>query len=564
MLSPTESLSLTPTPSFLIQFTSGWWILFITILTAFPWAIVAVWDAIDGDYRTRRDVAIRLMISTICLILAYLAGILFSVVLTIEILQGRESQRHDEVAAVLVLMAFNLWHVFRNFLGWSQFIAISKLNSVFMMLQTNFGSTFITANRQVCRQGLDRVRISERLFDNEWRRDIAHLSPWFRYKNLSGRNAIHQAWAMATWRAWWTQETEVDGRTIDLTPQGYKVSLEAIHPSVEDLCSTDPPAVSKKVIYNDKEIGNAKEWAEALIAYGGDEGQQDTHGEPLPTVIRTCNAIGVAVLVHEKTSRMPNPMSALWYATSRFEELYQQTVYEMSSSDVNALFPTLSGWLNIAQDIGTHLPRPVYLSDTQLINFAGELASASVILVKYHEKYKELVQQIWMDGRHARWTFGWSGLLACFTHLWTFERIYIAMLNGLSLLALSAEGEVKDIDGNVRAMLYGYAAFEVSDRAVGKEIACDRKAELLKRYSLNKGKTCRGSGLCATRLACYALKIPAVGSHMDGLPAFSTGWCSEYMEGLPGNQKPKHGDNHDQVEAREGSSNVWRYPHSPT
>lgn len=574
MQTPTPPASPASTPP-LIQFISGWWILLITILTAFPWAIVAVWDAIDGDYRTRRGVAVRLLISSICLILAYLAGILFSAVLTIEIFEGREQQRHDEVATVLVLLAFNLWHVFRNFLGWSQFFAIRKLRPVFALLQKNFGHAFITGKQRVFTTGLDQLRISERLFDNEWRRDIAYLSPWFRYNNFhSHGSAVHQAWAMATWRAWWTQETELDGRTLDLTPHGYRVAFENLHTSVRDLMSTDPPDVGVRVVRHEgKAINTPMEWARALETYGGDRdqqpdggsgGQQDTHGEPLPTVIRTYNRVGVAVLVHEKTSRVPNRMSALWYATSTFEELYQQKVDEMSRGDTNVLFPTWSGWLKIAQDIGTHLPRPVYLSDTQLINFAGELASASVILVKYHEKYKELVNQIRMDGLHARWTFGWSGLLACFTHLWTFERIYIAMLNGLSLLALSTTSGVGDIDENVRSMLYGYAAFEVSDRAVGKVIANDRKAELLKRYSLNKGKTCRGSGLCATRLACYALKIPAEASHMDGLPAFSTGWCSEYMERLPGNQTPAHGDNHDQVEAREGSSNVWRYPHSLT
>ncbi|KAI0561573.1 hypothetical protein FGB62_77g019 [Gracilaria domingensis] len=138
------------------------------------------------------------------------------------------------------------------------------------------------------------------------------------------------------------------------------------------------------------------------------------------------------------------------------------------------------------------------------------------------------------------------------------------MLNGLSLLALTSTDDLEYLDPNVRSMLYGYAAFEVSDRAVGKRIAEDRKDELLKRYKENKGKTCRGSGVCAIRMACQTLKLPAEASHMDGLPAFSAGWASEFIERKPGNQTPEHGLNHDEVEARFGSSNAWRYPHTQT
>jgi len=341
-------------------------------------------------------------------------------------------------------------------------------------------------------------------------------------------------------------------------------------------CVTDPVFPKKRAVIDDatgREITNKQQWAECLVNYGWDaerdggiQGQQDTHCAQLPALVNVYNARGIAVMVHEKTHRQPNRMCALWYNTARFEDVYDEVrdYVRVHTEYKDIMLPSWGSWLRIAQDIGTHLQRPVFLSDSHLVNFAGELASASLILVRFPDKFKELVDQVHQDGLNARWTFGWSGLLACFSQLWTKERIHIAMMNGLSLLALNAEENVTDLDENVRSMLYGYAAFEVSDRAVGKRIAEDRKAELLRRYTLNKGKTCRGSGVCATRLACMALGIPGVASHMDGLPAFCTGWASEYLERQPGNQTPEHGATHDAIEDVHGSSNVYRYPHSHT
>lgn len=311
-------------------------------------------------------------------------------------------------------------------------------------------------------------------------------------------------------------------------------------------------------------IKTKEQWRDCLSTYGSEQGQQDTRGDRLDRLIDPTKETALAILISEKRERIPNRMTALWYDTDSFEEVYRRKARECAewSECGYTWFPSWARWLHIAQDVAVNQRRPVYLSDTQLTNFAGELASASLILVRYSSKYRQLVRQIFEDGRNARWTFGWSGLLACFSHLWTEERIYMAMLNGLSLLALDSVEKVSALDTNVRSMLYGYAAFEVSDRAVGKRIAEDRKAELLTRYSTNKGKTCRGSGVWATRMACRALGLPAEASHMDGLPAFSTGWACEYMVRQPGNQTPVYGNNHDEVEAMHGSSNAWRYPYS--
>lgn len=600
----------------------------ITAVTTLPWTIIAVWDAIDRKYRTRLQVGRRLLLSSACILIAYVAGIFFVIVL---ITQGDAIDgRHDEIATVLVLLVFNLWHVARNVRGWAQFFAIRKVCPLFIRMQTNFANTvpvtgaFRRAKRRkgICVQGMEKLRISERLFDNEINADAPYLSPFISLKAVSERRDEEEAWAIAMWRAWWTQDvTLYDGQRRCLQPpDSFKCEKENLICLAVDLLETEPswPAnipqkwcdegincplhdgdgnhephmigehgcnlggssensgsssSSADTVRDDsgRPILDKRRWAECLITYGrvGSEpaqGQQDTHGEALRPVFDVSDSSGIAMLIREKTQHPPNRMCALWYATARFEEVYEAKTAELCemSEYEHILFPTWASWLKIAQDVGAHLERPVYLSDDCLVNFAGELASASLILVCYAEKFTLLVDQIHKDGLNARWTFGWSGLLSCFSHLWTKERIYVAMLNGLSLLAMISTSDVRLIDPNIRAMLYGYAAFAVSGRAVGRRIADDRNAELRKRYRFNKGKTCRGSGLNATRIACRELGLPAEASHMDGLPAFSTGWAREYMETKPGNQDPENGKTHDEVETREGSSNVWRFPHSVT
>lgn len=558
-----------PEYSAIHDFTQGWRIVAITLLTALPWTIVAVFDAIDDKYRTRFATALRLFASSLCLVLAYTCGLLFSVLLTIQMLNEPRGDRYDEIATILVLLVFNLWHVSRNCRGWLQYAAIHNIKPMFCTVQTSFAKSFPSdVSTGHCIQGLEQVRISNLLIDNEWNGRSPFLSPFFRIHASSGDTAA-EAWATAMWRAWWTQDTMVSGpiNVLDISvPDHFLCDATHRFPNVERLMETNPCWPERDVIdeRTNSIIKNKKHWAEALCEYGTSEGQQDTHGEGIPNVITTGDASGIAILVHEKISRLPNRFCALWYNTSRFEEVYGGKIDDLrrDSKVAHILFPQWSNWLKTAQDIASNLPRPMFLSDTQLVNYAGELASSSVILVAYGGKYRELVEQIYQDGLNARWTFGWSGLLACFSQLWTKERIYIAMLNGLSLLALVSADRVSDITENVRSMLYGYAAFEVSDRAVGKRIAEDRKAELLRRYTLNKGKTCRGSGVCAIRMACKTLGIPAEASHMDGLPAFCIGWCSEYMERKPGNQTPEHGADHDEVERLMGSSSAWRYPHS--
>lgn len=188
-------------------------------------------------------------------------------------------------------------------------------------------------------------------------------------------------------------------------------------------------------------ISTREQWAECLSRYN-ESGQQDNSGDMLRRVTNFSNASGIAVAVREKTRYPPNRLPSLWYNTARFEEVYEENSVAMHETHTaeQLVMPCWSSWLRIAHDIAPHLP--VYSNDMKVINFAGELASASLIMARYPLKHRDLVTMIYEDGLKARWTLGWSGLLSCFSLLWTLERIHIAMLNGLSLLAMS---QVEDV-----------------------------------------------------------------------------------------------------------------------
>lgn len=312
-------------------------------------------------------------------------------------------------------------------------------------------------------------------------------------------------------------------------------------------------------------ISPKERWVQQLARYSRKEGyitgQQDTHHDStFPVMVCTHEHI-VALLVEEKTLRKPNRISALWHNTARFESVYEyQRLRALEIPGLKQIvFPTWSSWLQIAQDISTNLDRSAYLSDGVLVNYAGELAASTVILIRYPDRYKKLVYQIHRDGLNTRWIYGWSGLLSCFTTLWTVERIFFAMLNGLSLIAMLSAGRVEDIDQNVRAMLYGYAAFAVSDRAVGERIKDDQQRELERRYE-NEGPTDRGFGLDVVRQACKALGIPREVRYMDGPPALSTAWAKTYMEGRSGIEPAATGPTHKELNRWLESSTAWRFP----
>lgn len=489
------------------NFTKGWWILLPTLLTALPWTIVAIFDAINSSYHGRRTTAFRLFTSSFCLLIAYSTSIFFIALLSIEISHDSTVDRHDEVAALVVLLILNVWHIGRNVRGWLQYFAIHKLDPMFRTIQTNFANSFPSAGDNTsCIQGLKHLRISDRLVDNEWKSDAPFLSPFYRLyecRDHANVNPAAQAWAIAMWRAWWTQDT----------------------------------SASEKLSQSDRDT------------------------------LRTCQSRDVNLiesLVNEKTTRLPSRMCALWYATSAFEFAYSynrcKAIQWHPENSRRILFPHLNSWLQIAEDIAKYKHSPMSLSSPRLKSYASELASSSIILGVYPEKYRALVEQIHRDGLNAATVHGWCRDLACSESAWTQERIYFAMLNGLSLLVIGREVPVSEIGSDVRSLLYGYAAFEVSDREGGRNIAETWHAELQCRYMNNKDVTSRCRGLHAIRIACGNLGIPAEASHMDGLPSFSAGWCSGYLTGKTGRELIRYGTTHEEIEKKESSSTAWRYP----
>ncbi|OSX78927.1 hypothetical protein BU14_0094s0004 [Porphyra umbilicalis] len=291
-------------------------------------------------------------------------------------------------------------------------------------------------------------------------------------------------------------------------------------------------------------------------------GMQDTAGTltlPRP-LLDTAGTRGVVTLVYEKTAHVPHRMSSLWYGTTTFTDCFHEASRRADGGGRSLRIPSLTSWRVMAVGIGERSPVPLYLSGMDLENYACELAATPLLLARFPTAFKRLCDQIYEDGRKARWTFGWSGLLACFSNLWTHERVYVAAANGLSLLALGCAPSVVKIPDCVRSTLVAYTSFAVSTRAIGRRIAPARQVELLRRYATNRGRTCRGSGVDAIRRGCAVLGLPGAASHMDGLPAFTAGWCLEYMERQPGNQPPAYGADHEEVERRLGSGTAWRYP----
>lgn len=534
----------------------------ISFATILPWGIVSVFDAIDSKYRRIGNIVIRLVVSLLCNTVAYIVGIWFVVRIVEDsnALSGNTKyDRFDEVATFLVLLFFNLWFAGRNFRGWVQLLALRRLRFLFMHMQQSFN---LAAQRNGAvgkmtpiEEGLFMLRVSDRLINNDLNTPTPFLNPL---------NLRTSQWKLAAWRAWWTQNCS-DHQSFEILHYDPECSLllAAEFPDKGPRWPNGPEEVHQPRTGQIIPRGDKDAWKNALMTYSPG-GQQDTKGPPNLKLFSVKDRSGIATLVHEKTHIRPHRMASLWYSTARFEDLCA-----IVASDINArsgdqlMMPeAFAIWKDVASDIAQHLKEPMYLNGVELCIYAGELASASILLSHFPTEFSDLVEQVYQDGRSSRWTFGWSGLLACFSNLWTRQRVFITMLSGLSLLAIKSANNVASIEPSVRAMMVGYASFAISERAIGKRIAKERKDELLARYMQNRGKTCRGSGLCATRLACSILGIPAAASHMDGLPAFATGWALEFMEFRPGNQLPEHGGNHHEVEEREGSSTAWRYPES--
>lgn len=471
------------------------------------------------------------------------------------------------------------WLVARNIRGWTQVAALWRLDVHFARIMKQFfiavpDESHALANaaqkKALLKAPLATLRISSQLIDN----NVTSPTPW-----LNPIEPTSRAWTRALWLSWWTQDTagrnplrvadtynlELQNVAFDLPEEHWPEAVHAV-----DTCQPSHPVIT-----------TMDEWVRALMVYGDEPvlapsgqrnplfpgsfaGMQDTAGtvqldRPL---LDTSSTSGIVTLVYEKTAFVPHRMASLWYGSSIFSDRYAEAA-PLVSRYGGLRMPSLASWRRMAIGIGESARVPLFLSGADLENYACELASASMLLALYPTQFKELVDQIYEDGRKARWTFGWSGLLSCFSNVWTRERVFVAAANGLSLLSLRSATTVARIPDCVRSMLVAYVSSVVSQRAVGRRIASLQQQELLRRYRYNRGRTCRGSGVDAIRRACNVLGLPAVASHMDGLPAFMAGWCLEYMVRQPGNQPPEHGEDHEEVERRLGSGTAWRYLDCP-
>ena len=222
-----------------------WNVIWITLLTVLPWAIVAVFDAIDSNYRGRNAVALRLFFSSVCNVTAYTFGIWYIVVLARN--DARDDSRFDQIATVVVLLVFNVWHFARNIRGWAQFYALSFLRPAFVKMQKQFhiSAPYISAPHskgQLILGGLKYIRISDRLIDNDFTTTTPFLyiptTPFIQRKRVSHQDAGTEAWAVACWRAWWSQETY--GLVTDMTaPAGFLCDKEHRHVDAQGLLHSE-------------------------------------------------------------------------------------------------------------------------------------------------------------------------------------------------------------------------------------------------------------------------------------------------------------------------------------
>ncbi|OSX72828.1 hypothetical protein BU14_0402s0008 [Porphyra umbilicalis] len=169
-------------------------------------------------------------------------------------------------------------------------------------------------------------------------------------------------------------------------------------------------------------------------------------------LLDTAGTRGVVTLVYEKTAHVPHRMSSLWYGTTTFTDRFREAPRRADGGGRSLRIPSLSSGRVMVVGIGECSPVPLYLSRMDLENYACELAATSLLLARYLTACKRLCDQIYEIGRKARWTFGWSGLFACCSNLWTRERVYVAAANGLSLLALGCAPSVAKSFGFLREL----------------------------------------------------------------------------------------------------------------
>lgn len=222
----------------------SWLFVLLTIATTFPWAIVPICDAIDSKYRTIRSTALRLLLSSILLTASYGAACI------VIIDKGVHSD--DESIAIIVLLIFNAWYVLRNIRGWLQFYALRRFIPAFTTMQASIHSSFPAHLRANVKNGIHSLLVSERLVDNDFASDTPFLQPFSKrsveqrkpertnmarkYSEETRRTIRNsEIFAVATWKAWWTQNISILEDQHELAAESLKCSSSHQHIHVENL-----------------------------------------------------------------------------------------------------------------------------------------------------------------------------------------------------------------------------------------------------------------------------------------------------------------------------------------
>lgn len=294
---------------------------------------------------------------------------------------------------------------------------------------------------------------------------------------------------------------------------------------------------------------------DSLRIYGGKEGQQD-HGDEMMPNHPESRVQTIWEMMTWITAHSPKPMENIWYESRELTTTLHEISGQNARGAVWPSFPGIESWFRIAKDIARQRDSPLLLSVFEFKRFALRIASSSALLAYNPREYDSLVTSVYNLGILARWTHGWSGRLSCYSALWTPGNVGMALLGGLTLLAIR-----KNVpsDDSVRCLLVGIASDTIMGRYLPDKVRAARTKELALRYSNNKGKTCRGSGVKCVRAACAKLGLSPSASQLDGAVAFTVGWAKEAIDGLPGNQKPRDGNNHDQIEDIFCSSRAFRF-----
>lgn len=254
-------------------------------------------------------------------------------------------------------------------------------------------------------------------------------------------------------------------------------------------------------------------------------------------------------------------MENIWYESSALVDTLQKYAMlgriEFEGEAQWPRFPFVAEWYHIAGDLAQMREVPLLLSVREAKRYALRLAAVSAILAYHYDTYVELCKDVYRLGIKARWTHGWSGLVSCYSKYWTPGNVCTALLGGLPLLVIRGDGMG---NSSVKCLLVGLASESIMSTFLSDARRAARTKELERRYLRNKGTTCRGSGVRCVRSALEALHLPRSASQLDGVVAFSTGCAIEAMEGLSGQQEPRDGNNHNQIEDFYCSSRAYRFP----